>query len=82
MVDVRLWRGKYNFEARVRWRGLDPATGEEWEPTWLHAKSLDRAAKEEAWALQTAKGRKRGWGLLLTRPQGGKRQRARTEGEA
>ena len=51
VVDVRLWRGKYNFEARVRWRGLDPATGEEWEPTWLHAKSLDRAAKEEAWAL-------------------------------
>ena len=54
MLEVRLWRGKHSFEARVRWHGVDPETGEDWAPDWRHVGNLDRAAKEEAWALHAA----------------------------
>jgi len=46
--DVRSWVSKTRFEALIRWRGRNPATGHRWEDSWVEAREMNSGAKEAA----------------------------------
>lgn len=57
-------RGRgFGLKYKIEWKGVDPATGKQWEPTWERASnageslvaSWRRYKQEEAWKLQEGK---------------------------
>ena len=52
VLEVRNWRGRGDFEALVRWRGVDPSSGGPWPEEWVEAQDLSAGAKEAARQLR------------------------------
>ena len=67
-LEVRQWRGRGDFEALVRWRG-------EWPDSWIAARQLTPALREEARALRGGGIRRRqaGAAVVWRRPEGFRR---------